>query len=310
MDDDGRPPADLIPIHRWRKDPLGTYLSSLAPSSQETMLLALNEIASIVAPGTSAAAFRWETLEFEQTARIRSALAEHAPATANLRLSALRGVLKAARRLGMIPAEAYYSAIAVEPVRGSRVTAGREITQTELAALFKACEGTTIGLRDAGILAVLFGCGLRRAELVGLNIVDFEAGRHLRVLGKGNKERLVPLAAWVSKRITDWTAIRGMAQGPLFYPIGRHGEILARRLSVGAVYVFLQRRTASLGIDHLSPHDFRRTLAGNLLDAGGDLNAVKDVLGHSSVTTTSRYDRRGPRAARKAIDMLRDPSES
>ena len=120
----------------------------------------------------------WHELRYEHAQAIRARLAEHyAPATANKILAALRGVLKEAWRLGLMEAETYRRATDLQPVRGERVSVGREVTLGEAAAILEACRvhGGANGARDAAAVALLYGGGLRRAEVVGLDLEDYDA---------------------------------------------------------------------------------------------------------------------------------------
>src|SRR6478735_100468 len=149
--------------------------------------------------GAPGGAIAWHELRFAHVAAIRQRLIERgaAPATVNLTLAALRGVARYARNLGLLPAEEYERIRDVKPARGSRLPAGRAATGGELVALVRACgaDPAPAGARDAAILAVLYTGGVRRAELAGLELADWSADPPtLRVRGKGDKERLIPLA--------------------------------------------------------------------------------------------------------------------
>src|SRR5205823_2618502 len=117
------------------------YLASLAPGSRRTMRCALDTIAVILTDGRrDARSLDWSCLRFEHVAAVRAALAErYSPAGANKMLAALRGVLRAAWRLGFMSADDYQRAAEVEAVRGSTLPAGRALSSGELRALFRAC---------------------------------------------------------------------------------------------------------------------------------------------------------------------------
>lgn len=251
----------------------------------------------------------WERLRFQHTAAIRSELAaRYSHTTANLMLSAMRGVLKAAWKLGMMTADEYHTAASVERVIGETVPAGRSVPSGELAALLNTCRQDAAGIRDAAVIAVLYACGLRRAELVNLDLAHYEhteSGGRLLVHGKRNKQRYVPIVEGAARALADWLTVRGDAAGPLFHVVGNRNR--GGRMTTQAVYAMLRTRATAAGIPAMSPHDLRRTFVGDLLDAGADIVTVQKLAGHSSVETTARYDRRDEKAKAAAVARLHVP---
>lgn len=176
----------------------------------------------------------------------------------------------------------------------------------ELAALFVVCaQAGASGVRDAAAMALLYAAGLRRSEAVALDVEAFD-GAAVRVLGKGNKERIVPLPAAAVVALAAWLELRGGAPGPLLCPV-RGRSVTLRRMSSQAIMTALLRRAADGGVPHLSPHDLRRSYITGLLRAGADLSTVQRLAGHASVTTTTRYDRRGDDEKAKAVALLHVP---
>ena len=293
-----------------RPDPAAAYLASLSPNGRLAMMKRLRAVAALL--GTPVELVRWHELRFAHVAAIRQRLLEQgaAPATVNLTLAVLRGVARYARNLGLLPTEEYERIRDVKLARGTRLPAGRAATGGELAALVRACtaDPTPAGARDAAILAILYVGGVRRSELASLDLVDWSADPPaLRVRGKGDKERLVPLAGGATAAVIAWLRIRGDRPGGLFLPINKGGRLGGARLSDHAVYAVLRKRLREAGVARLSPHDFRRTFVGDLLDAGIDLATVQRLAGHASPTTTARYDRRGEAAKRRAVEALHFP---
>jgi site-specific recombinase XerD len=177
-----------------------------------------------------------------------------------------------------------------------------------LAALLAQCraDGSPAGVRDAAVIGLAYLSGTRRAELVALHLADVDTSRAaIRVVGKGGKERLVPLSPTVGPLLEAWMGLRGDSPGPLFCAIDRAGSCrLGHMLTGEAIRQILARRALAAGVAAVSPHDLRRTYAGDLLDAGADLPAVQQLMGHASPSTTSRYDRRGDTARRSAAERL------
>ena len=297
------------------RNPALVYLSSLGPSSRRTMRSALDAIARVVSGGEATAeTLPWHMLRRQHTAAVRAALADrYGVRTANRFLAALRGALREALELGLMDAESFQRASRIKTIRGKPAPAGRALEREELRALFASCAGgeaaASIDVRDAALLAVLYGAGLRRAEVVQLDVSDLamESGA-LVVHGKGNKVRLAYVPESGRPLLAVWISQRGPESGPLFLPVQKDGVFVSRRLTEGAIYKILERRARVAGVPHFSPHDCRRTFIGDLLDAGADMSTVKELAGHASIETTARYDRRGERAKRSAADLLRLPS--
>ena len=290
--------------------PAAVYLAGLSASSKVTMRWALDTVAELMG-APDAAAVDWSRMRYQHATAIRGHLAEHyAPATANMILSALRGVAKAAWRLGQMTAEEYQRVADVKSIRGSTLPAGRHLPLGELWALMRVCinDPSPAGVRDAAIIAILYAGGLRRAELVSLDVEDYDAAEgSLKVTGKGRKERLVPVNNGAKDALDDWLLIRGGELGPLFWAIDKGGNLRPGRLTTQAIYNLLQKRAGQAEVNHLSPHDMRRTFVSELLDAGADIATVQKLAGHSNVNTTARYDRRGEEAKRRAIELLHVP---
>jgi len=158
--------------------------------------------------------------------------------------------------------------------------------------------------RDAAIVELLYGCGLRVGELVGLDVaassaahqqgrgwVDLQAGE-AHVLGKGSKRRSVPVGAAALAALQAWLAVRGQPFGapprdPALF-IGRRGA----RLSAQSVWQRLRQRSQQAGLaTPVHPHMLRHSFASHLLQSSGDLRAVQELLGHASITTTQVYTR-------------------
>ena len=312
--------AILLPPTRIALDqnPAAVYLASLSVGSRRTMRASLNTIAAMLTNKAQgdALSLDWSRLRFSHTAAVRSLLAErYSHATANKMLAALRGTLKAAWRLGQMSAEEYRRACDVGSVIGETLPAGRAVSSGELIGLMTACakEEKLAGPRDAAMLALLYGCGLRRAELVTLDLDDYDHGSEagmgtLKVQGKRNKARRVPVVGGAVDALSDWLTIRGGQTGPLFVRIRKNNKMTSERLTTQAVYHILTLRVVQAGITvSCSPHDMRRTFIGDLLDAGADIATVQKLAGHANVTTTARYDRRGEATKRKAAQMLHVP---
>ncbi len=326
-------PADEVLV--GEENPVLSYLGRLSAGSRRTMRGSLEEIAAVASRREGpdgrvvhldALSFPWWRLTGTHTAIIRGYLAEkYAPSTANKMLSALKGVLKASFRLGLMTADERDRASDVAPVRGTRLPPGRSIPRGELSALFAVCareaedpKMRARGIRDAAMLALLYVGGLRRTELASLRLGDYEPETGtLRVRGKGNKERPVYAEGGADLLLGGWLELRGDGEpdDPLFLPVRKDGRVersdpygeKKASLSDQAVYKMVKRRHREANVKEISPHDFRKTFVGDLLDAVGDLSVAQKLAGHADPSTTARYDRRGERAMRRAASHLHVP---
>lgn len=256
--------------------------------------------------------FDWPELRYTHMLALRTFLANTcAPRTANNVLTAFRSILRECYQLGQIPDADYRRAISVANVTGSREEVGRMVPPGEVRALFEAAREHArtpeLGARNAAMLAVLFGAGLRRAELVGLELrnLRMEGAEpvELRLVGKGNKERLLPLPGGARRAVSAWLLVRGAEPGPLFYATRGSGtRLVATHMADDLPGDLLGQLAALAGVQHLTPHDCRRTYVSTLIRK--DIVIARRLAGHSSVATTERYDRRGHDEARSAVDEL------
>jgi integrase/recombinase XerD len=292
--------------------PVDSYLTRLGSGSRRAQLGALNRVAFLISSGAAdARSLNWERLTYAQTAAVRATLSEqYAPNTAKRMLAALRGVLKECWRLGRMTHDEYARAADIAPVRGHMPPRGRALNGAELERLFRSCEvdQTVAAIRDGAMIAALYGTGLRRSELVRLDIGDFdpESGV-LTIQGKGKQARSTYVVEEARALLDRWLRVRGISSGPMFLPITKSGHFLVKRLTCEGVAHVLAKRAGVAKIDHFSSHDLRRSFVTHLLDAGADLAVVQKLAGHRQISTTAIYDKRGEAAKLKATKLLRIP---
>jgi integrase/recombinase XerD len=317
--------SDTSELAANAQNPAMVYLSSLpSQRSQRVMKNALRTIVALLIDEEPRSlddeviyTAQWQELRYQHTQAIRAQLIQSgkSASTVNRLLSALRGVMKECWRLGYMSAEEYQHAVDVKNIKSETVPAGRDMAQGEILALVNACtadKNIAGGVRDASIIGILYTCALRRAEIVSLDVEHFEAtsGRII-VHGKGNKQRTVYVTGGTLAALLDWLGLRGKQPGALFFPVNKGGNIVeGQRITAQAVYTMLKRRATQANVVNFSPHDFRRTFAGDLLDRGTDIVTVQKLMGHASPVTTSRYDRRGERVKQDAISKLHYPYKS
>lgn len=282
----------------------------------------LDVAARVLSTGRAdALSYPWHALTGAHVAALAAALAErparhgrpYGPRTCNAVMAAVRGVTREAWRADMLEADALdrlWDGVRPEPL--PTVRAGRYVEPAERVALWSAAAGDALtmrGARDAALLAMLDGGGLRASEASGATWegADLERGA-LTVRGKGRKLRRVALDPADRDALADWRAALelagaleldadGRAAGAILRSVDRHGNA-GGPLAVRGVARALDRLAAATGgtCGPLTPHDLRRSYVSDLLDAGADVSTVSGMAGHSNVTTTAGYDRRGERA--------------
>jgi integrase/recombinase XerD len=174
----------------------------------------------------------------------------------------------------------------------------KALSEEEVLSLLSAVTGDDpVARRDRAILEILYGCGLRVSELVGLSLVDLDLDSHLlRAFGKGSKERVVPVGRLATDALTAWLNPRGREQ---LVPDrwARRGDAEAvflntrgGRLSRQGAWGIVRGHGEAVGLgDRLSPHVLRHSCATHMLDHGADIRVVQELLGHASISTTQVY---------------------
>lgn len=327
-------PALIVPVTvRNDENPVRVYLGRLtSANSRRTMGRALDIIADLltgglpdqldadgnIMHGAKAALLgaAWGQLRYQHTAKLRADLMGlYSASSANTYLSALRGVLKEAWRLGYMSADDYQRAIDLQNVNAEMLPSGRDLAEGEIKALIQAClndRNMVAGIRDAALIAVLYA-GARRSEAVKLTLDDYDpaSGQLTIRSGKGRKARTTYVDPGGQMALEDWLMLRGDAPGALFLKVRQNGKIVpfvqGQHLTSQAVYNMLLKRGKQAGLANFSPHDFRRTVIGDLLDAGVDIATVARMMGHADVKTTKRYDRRPEQIKRTAAGKIRLP---
>ena len=232
-----------------------------------------------------------------------------APSTINLMLSALKGVAQKAWEFRQLDDHEFNVIKSIKGARGSRVIKGRALNAIESSRLISGCENerTIKGIRDAAIFALGVGAGLRRNELATICRSKINFQEHsVRLIGKGNKERVVYLGDAVWVRLEQWLKLRSNnGVDEVFCTVlkGNHLDE-SRKMSVSAIFKVITERASEFDITELGVHDLRRTFATRLFAMGTDINIVKEAMGHASVSTTQRYDMRGVEAVAKATKKL------
>ncbi len=169
------------------------------------------------------------------------------------------------------------------------------------------------GARDAALLALLYGSGLRRAEAASLDVGDYdpESGAVTVRAGKGRKDRMCYSATGQKQLMELWLRLRAeggapASSGTIFLPILKGGHLRVRRLDSRTVFDVVCARAREGGLPRTTPHDFRRSMISDLLEVV-DISTVQRLAGHANISTTVRYDRRGEATKKRAAEMLHIP---
>jgi len=220
----------------------------------------------------------WPLLQYQHISHIRSTLlsAGKSANTVNLTLSACRGVMRACFNLNLIKADQLMAINEIKRVRGKRLPSGRCLSLQEIKSLINVCkeDDSIEGKRDLAIIATMLSCGLRRSEITGLDVHDFNVknGQLTVQSGKGNKQRVLYPQIESIVLIKPWIKCRGLHTGKLFHPVNCKYNIILQKMNSQNIYDLLYRRSNQAKIKKCSPHDLRRTFVTRLLKSGVELS--------------------------------------
>jgi len=287
------------------------YIGGLAPSGRRGLTSLLNRSASILKRGADAADYPWEQLNFAAVAKVRAALLDdgYAVSSVNMALSALRGVAQTAFNLNCMNAETLARIRSVKRVSGDIQRKGRALDKSEIRALIQAAKQHPQPVRrcrDVAIVLTLCATGRRAGELVKLERRDYDNCILMVRQGKGRKYRQIHVADAVDKAIRKWLkASANEPENALFSRIQRNGKTATQPLTTTGLTGILEQLQLTSGIARFTPHDMRRTFITRLLEQGVDINTVRQLAGHSDISTTTRYDYRDDDMKAKASQRLR-----
>jgi integrase len=284
------------------------------------MRAGLGRIARLI--GRPPEAVPWHRMRFAETEAVRGALMRqnYSPDTIRITLASLRGVLRQARRLGLMTAEDFTNATEWDRIDETSLPRGRDLSSAEIAQLDAYCASvgpdgrewpaSAYGAFLAATFSLLIGAGLRATEMSRLALAAYDPEqRSLRILRKGGRERLLPVNPHVATTLDAWLAVRAEinpSTRALLVRVQPDGGFRGKNLSLNVkILEYLCERVGiAAGIDPFSPHDCRRTFATRALDGGADLASVQRLMSHASPRTTVRYDKRGYREDAAACDRL------
>lgn len=297
------------------RNPLTLYLTRLAPSSQLTMRYVLQDAADRLGfEDINLEDIDWHLLQPEHVIALVAALREdgYAPNTSSLYVNAVRGVMNEAWRLSLISQEHLLRMRTVKAAPGTRLGQGRNLRPTLIREMMEVCaaDPRPQGLRDAAVIGILYGSGMRKSESVNLDLAQINfAERSLRVIGKGNKELVKYAPDWAFAKLQAWLAFRReqLKEGEqddsfLFNRIRRGSHITRERITKHAIYYIARQRGEQVGVK-IMPHDFRRSFITRVIEEH-DLSIAQKLAHHTNIQTTASYDVRDDNERRRAVDRF------
>jgi len=215
-------------------------------------------------------------------------------ATINLHLSAIRRLADESAESGWLSPGLAIGIRRVKGVKRLGRKMGNWLTRNEAQELVNAASKANLrGWRDGAMVGLLLGRGLRRSEVVGLNLDQLQSreGHWLIVnlIGKGARIRTVPVPWWAKELVDAWLRHSGVSDGKLFRQVLKGEMLKAAGVTANVVWYAVKRCAEQAGINNLAPHDLRRTCARLCHGSGGELEQIQFLLGHASVQTTERY---------------------
>ena len=297
------------------RNPLTLYLARLAPSSQLTMRYVLQDAADrLGVEDVTIDEFPWHQLQPGHITALVAALRAdgYAPNTSSLYVNAIRGVMNQAWQQSLITQDHLLKIRAVKAGGGTRLSKGRNLRRTLIRELMDVCaaDPRPQGLRDAAIIAILYGSGMRKSESVNLELSQINvAERSLQVMGKGNKELIKFAPAWAFEKLEAWLAFRRahLPEGVddddfLFNRIRRGNHITRERITKHAIYYIAKQRGKQVGVN-IMPHDFRRSFITRVIEEY-DVSIAQKLAHHANIATTVSYDMRDDNERRNATDRF------
>jgi integrase len=217
-----------------------------------------------------------------------------AAGTINQRLAAVRRLAYEAADSGLLSPELAAGIRRVKGVKMLGARTGNWLTRDQAGLLLEKADGDDLrSLRDLAMISILLGCGLRRAELSALTVEDMQIRQGhwaiVDLVGKGGHVRTVPMPRWVKEAVDHWMAKAEVNAGRIFRAVSRHDTPWGKGISENVIWYVVRRCAQRIQLDHLAPHDLRRTCAKLCHMNGGELEQIQFLLGHVSVLTTERY---------------------
>src|SRR6266576_2445871 len=214
--------------------------------------------------------------------------------TINQQLAAVRRLAHEAADAGLLSPDLAAGINRVKGVKQLGCRSGNWLTIEQSSVVLNRTRGDSMReKRDHAMLALLFGCGLRRSALVGLKMSDVQTRQGhwaiVDLIGKGGRIRTVPIPGWAKQALDEWTTAAEIKDGKVFRAVSRAGKVWGQRITQNVVWYVVKGCCEKAGLARIAPHDLRRTCAKLCHSSGGELEQIQFLLGHVSVQTTERY---------------------
>lgn len=282
---------------------MASYIASrISEHTKRTMYGALQRVARLL--GTEAELVPWHTLRFEHTDAIRAKLLDgsFSKPSVQITLAALKGVLRQARRAGLMSQEEFLRAVDWDRLKLQSLPVGRELPQEEINRIQEHIAGTSGAYRVflEVVFALLLGTGLRASEACNMPPEAYDsAAKMLRLRRKGDKEDELPLGDLEAAAIEAWLVTRAsfarrIAHPAMLFRVQANDWVRpsSPECNEQKLKHLCTQLAAEIGIPHFTPHDLRRTFCTRAIRESGDVFAVQAFMGHAKVETTRKYDKR------------------
>jgi site-specific recombinase XerD len=214
--------------------------------------------------------------------------------TINQQLATVRRLANEAADAGLLSPDLAAGISRVKGVKQLGHRSGNWLSLEQSSAVLSRARGDLMReKRDYAMLALLFGCGFRRSELVGLEMSDVQQRQEhwaiVDLIGKGGHIRTVPIPEWAKRALDEWTVAAKVRDGRIFRRVSRTGKVWGKAISQNVVWYVVKGCCEKAGLERIAPHDLRRTCAKLCHSSGGEIEQIQFLLGHASVQTTERY---------------------
>lgn len=281
------------------QNPAHLYLATLSAKSRKSISCQLRSVARRLSGSDSVALFPWPAIDRPTVLALLEQLRNEgkSPASINHTLTAIRRVLDEAYHLGQIDRRRYEGVMRVPRDKGKRQKSSPPPSREQVREALdrRLQDSTLLALRDATLISVLVGAGLRKAEALGCRVDDYRSGR-LRIIGKGNLEAVQPLAPAARQMLEEY--LQSINSGPLFPAWLKNDTPSGRHLSASGIDKVVARV-----LPGFTPHQLRHAYASWLAEDGHPLPVIQRLMRHSSPALTMRYIHNDA-AQQAAVDAL------